>query len=69
MLVECTRPWWWNKTYYKTGSRVEVPEGTPIPSGFIVDGKATPTKSELKALNKASEPQPLPSGGDKTRRN
>lgn len=71
MLVECTRPWWRNNTYYESGAKVEVPEGTPIPSGFIVDGKVTPTKAELKApkldakaseleaQSAAKEPQPI----------
>lgn len=43
--VKCTRAWWHNRTYYKAGSLVTVPEGATIPAGFIVDGKPTPMKS------------------------
>ena len=55
MLVECTRAWWHNKTYHEAGSKFEVPEGTSIPSGFIVDGVATPTKSRKHLPPKVDE--------------
>jgi len=44
MKVVLNDPWWHNKTYYKKGAVVEVPAGTSVPSGSIVDGKLIPRK-------------------------
>jgi hypothetical protein len=40
--VRCTGYWWFNRTLYKAGAELDVPEGTSVPRGFFVDGKEIP---------------------------
>lgn len=60
MQVVCTGPWWHNRTYHKKGTALEVPAGTPVPMGFIVDGVEVPRRG-MKESKK-----PVPDEKDST---
>ena len=45
-----TKNWWWiNKTLIRPDVTIEVPDGTPVPAGFIADGVEVPKKINKKA--------------------
>jgi len=47
VTVKCTAAWWFRETFYKPGSVVVVPEGTPVPQGFFVNGVEIPKKPKV----------------------
>lgn len=47
LKIKCTAAWWFRETFYKPGSVVVVPEGTPVPQGFFVNGVEVPKKPKV----------------------
>lgn len=55
MKVKCTTQWWYNRTLIPKGAVIDVPEGTPVPQGFIVDGKEVPRRPRNSVVEQTKD--------------